>query len=174
MRAMRVLIAGFGNVLRGDDGFGVAVAERLLAGGVPDGVSVLDVGIGGIHLIQELLTPADGLVVIDAVDLARPPGTVLVIRPEIADVATLTVEDRRDTLADMHYATPERALLLARALDVLPDPTLLVGCQPADAERVGQGLCPAVSAAVDVAAAEVRRIVTGFGIPWQAVTGAGR
>ena len=160
------MVAGFGNVLRGDDGFGVAVARRLGDRPVPDGVRVLDVGIGGIHLVQELLEPADALVVVDAVDLGRPPGSVLVIRPDVEDVRDLDLTTRRDLLADMHYATPERTFMLAAALEVLPDRTLVVGCQPADAEDVSEDLSPSVSAAIDSAADEVRRIVSELGVPW--------
>lgn len=148
-----VLVACFGNLLRGDDGFGVAVADRLLAEGVPNGVRVLDVGIGGIHLVQELLDPVDALVVVDAVDLGRPPGTVLVMKPDVRG------PEGPDALADMHYATPERALMLAHGLGALPATIVLVGCQPFDAERLGEGLSPPVAAAVEHAVAEVRRLV---------------
>lgn len=158
-------MACFGNLLRGDDGFGVTVAERLLAGGVPTGVRVLEVGIGGIHLVQELLDPADALVVVDALDLGRRPGTVVVLRPELPGLHTSPLE-RRDQLADMHYASPERALMLARGLGILPAANFLVGCQCEDAERLGEGLSPKVAAAVDLAVAEVRRLVGQLGVPW--------
>lgn len=163
---MTVLVAGVGNTLRGDDGFGVVVADRLIEQGVPSGVRVLDIGIGGIHLVQELTMSTDGLVVIDAVDLHRTPGTVLVLRPDVRDVTVLPLAQRRDELADMHYATPERAFMLASALGVLPPETWIVGCQPVDAERLGEGLSAPVAAAVDVAAAEVRRLVGSLGVAW--------
>jgi hydrogenase maturation protease len=153
------IVACFGNVLRGDDGFGHAVAERLAAEDLPDGAVVLDVGIGGIHLVQELLPGADLLLVVDAVDLGRSPGTVVVQRPDVLDVATLSPERRRDELADMHLATPEKALMVARALDVLPETTLVVGVQTTDTDRVGQGLSPATGRAVEVAAAEIVRLL---------------
>ena len=163
---MRVIVAGVGNLLRGDDGFGVRVAEHLARGDVPPGVRVLDIGIGGIHLVQELLTPVDVLVVVDAVEMGREPGTVLVIRPEIADVAGMPLAQRHDELADMHYATPERAFMLARGLGVLPPVTWLVGCQASKSDRPGEELSASVRAAIDVAAAEVRRLVTDAGVPW--------
>lgn len=157
---MRILVAGVGNVLRGDDGFGVAVAQRLLEQGVPEGVQVLDIGIGGIHLVQELQAGADALVVIDAVDLGSVPGTVVVQRPDIREI------DGPDDLADVHYATPERALMFARGLDVLPASVWLVGCQVVDAERLGEGLSPEVAGAVEPAAGEVRRLVCELGVDW--------
>jgi hydrogenase maturation protease len=163
---MDIIVAGVGNLLRGDDGFGVLVAHRLAESGPPPGVRVLDIGIGGIHLVQELLRPVDVLVVVDAVELGREPGTVLVIRPQVAVVGELPLQQRHDELADMHYATPERAFLLARGLGVLPPVTWLVGCQASASDRPGEEMSDPVAAAVAVAAAEVRRLVTEAGIAW--------
>jgi len=157
---MRILVAGVGNVLRGDDGFGVAVAQRLIEREVPEEVEILDIGIGGIHLVQELFAGADALVVIDAVDLGNTPGTVVVQRPDIREIAG------PDDLADVHYATPERALMFARGLDILPAEVWLVGGQVVDAERLGEGLSPELARAVDPAADEVRRLVRELGVDW--------
>ncbi len=155
----RTLVAGVGNVLRGDDGFGVAVAERLARSSLPDGVTVVETGIAGIALVQELQQGWDALVVVDAVDRGRPPGTVMVIEPEIVDVGALSWDERNDVIADMHLATPERVMVLARALGVLPSWVRIVGCQPNDAESVRQGLSADVGAAVGLAAAEVLRLL---------------
>lgn len=153
-------MAGVGNLLRGDDGFGVEVAQLLQRDQPPTGVKVLDVGIGGIHLVQELHDPVDALVVIDAVELERPPGTLAVIVPTVREPSG------PDDLADVHYANPERAFMLAGALGVLPPVRWLVGCQPLDAQRVGEGLSREVATAVEPAAREVRRLVTELGIDW--------
>lgn len=152
---MRLLIAGVGNVLLGDDGFGVEVARRLESTVLPDGVRVVETGIGGIALVQELQEGWDALVVVDTVDRGRVPGTVLVIQPDIVDVEALDWAARHDLLADMHLATPARALMLAKALGVLPPVVRMVGCQPWDAERLGQGLHPVVQHAVDEAIRQV-------------------
>ena len=69
----RVLVAGVGNMLRRDDGFGPAVAASLA--GLPPGVAVVETGIGGVALLQELLSGYDGLILIDAVDRGAAPGT---------------------------------------------------------------------------------------------------
>jgi hydrogenase maturation protease len=159
---MRMLVACFGNVLRGDDGFGVAVSEALLAEQLPSGAEVMDVGIGGIHLVQELMLGVDLLVVVDAFDLGLAPGTVAVQRPTVTDLAGLSHAARRDQLADMHLAKPERALTVAHGLGVLPNATFVVGVQTRDTERVGQGLSVTTADAVPAAVAEVRRILTEF------------
>ncbi|MGI8708239.1 MAG: hydrogenase maturation protease [Actinomycetota bacterium] len=156
---MRILVAGVGNLLRGDDGFGVEVAHRLQAMDLPADVTVAETGIGGVHLVQEILAGYDALIVIDAVDRGKAPGTVMVIEPEIESTDDLSFMQRMDYLADMHYTKPSKALMLAKALEVLPERTLLVGCQPEDAERYGEGLSKTVAGAVDVAVDEVRTIL---------------
>ena len=156
---MRILIVGVGNVLHGDDGFGVETARRLMDRPQPDGVDVIETGIGGIALVQELQSGYDALVVIDAVDRGRPAGTVMVIEPDVIDVMSMTPMQRHDMLADMHLATPERALMVANALGVLPVRRFLVGCQPLEIEVLRIGLSAIVAEAIDVAVAEDERCV---------------
>ncbi len=160
---MRVLVAGVGNLLRAADGFGIEVARRLDGRELPEGVRVVETGIGGVALVQELLEGWDALVVVDAMDRGRPPGTVMLVVTDVVDVESLTWEQPHDLLADMHLATPERALMLARALGVLPAEVLMVGCQPVNAEWLGEGLSAPVAAAVDVAVSEILCHVAALG-----------
>ncbi len=162
MTAVRILISGFGNVLRCDDAFGVEVARRLEQVTLPAGVRVVETGIAGLTLVQELRDGFDALVVVDAVDHGRLPGTVLMIEPEVLDVDTLSWDQRHELLTDMHLTTPERAFVMARALGVLPENRLLVGCQISDPEAVGEEMTPEVAAAVDVAVAEIVRHVNAL------------
>jgi len=155
--AKKVLVAGVGNQLRADDAFGVEVAHRLMTMDLPEGVKVVETGIGGIALVQELQEGYDALVVIDAVDRGRPPGHVMLILLDVPHVNDMEWGERYDFLADVHLATPERALIMSKALGVLPDDTLMVGCQPVDAETPGIPMSPEVTAAVEVAVAEVVR-----------------
>ncbi len=152
---MKVLVAGVGNVLRADDAFGVEVARRMEQMDLPPGVKVVETGIGGMALVQELQEGYDALIVADAVDLGRPPGHVMLILPEVIDVNELEFDVRMDLLADMHLTTPDRALMLSKALGVLPSNLLMVGCQPVDAETPGQGMSEEVARAVDVAVKEI-------------------
>lgn len=159
---MKAVVACFGNVLRADDGVGPAVAQALQAESLPDGVRVLDIGIGGIHLVQELMTGVDVLLIVDAVDLGHPPGTVVVQRPEVLDVNTLSVDARRDELADMHLATPARALMVALGMGLLPATTLIVGVQTTDTEEPRHGLSERTERAIPFVVAEVRRLLAQY------------
>lgn len=148
---MRVLVAAFGNELRGDDGFGIAVLRRLEEAHTPSGpgadVRLLEVGTGGLWLAQELLSPCDRLIIIDAVSRGTPPGTVCVLK-----VDEVPMPDG----VDMHLAVPSRALAVAKAMGTLPPETFLVGCEPAETDELTMELTPAVRAAVGQAAREVR------------------
>jgi hydrogenase maturation protease len=163
----RILVAGMGNVLRHDDGFGVELARRLAARwALPDAPArVVEVGIGGMHLVQELMTGYAALIVLDAAERGGPPGTVYLLEAEVPQLEHWDADRRRDFLADTHYATPTKAMILARALGVLPPAVFLVGCQPVDAETAGIGLSAPVAAAVEravgVVEALVRRVAAG-------------
>lgn len=154
---MKTLIAGVGNVLLRDDGFGVEVARRLAEQTYQStDFKIIDVGIGGIHLVLELLNGYDVLVIADASQQRNSPGTLQVLEAEVDDLADWTDKERSEFLADMHYTTPGKALVLARALGVLPDRVWLIGCQPGDISDLGIGLTGPVSDAADTA---VRRIM---------------
>jgi hydrogenase maturation protease len=147
---MRTLVAGFGNVLRGDDGFGVEVIRRLRESGpVAPAVELMEVGTAGIRLAQELLTPYDRLIIVDAMSRGGAPGTLYV--SEVQAVET-------PTEVDLHLAVPSRALGLAQALGALPRQVFIVGCEPAEVDELTTDLTPAVQAAVDAALEHVRRL----------------
>ncbi len=140
-----------GNLLRRDDGFGPAVAGRLER--LPEGAELVETGIGGIALLQELMAGCDGLVLVDAVDRGAAPGTVFVLEPEIAEA---------EHVPDVHLANPDRVLSLAKTLGCLPPRVAIVGCQPADAQELGELLSPAVERAVEVAVEQVRQTVDAW------------
>jgi hydrogenase maturation protease len=144
----RILVAGVGNVLRGDDGFGPAVVGRL--GELPAEVDVVETGTGGVALLQELLAGCDGLVLVDAVERGAAPGTVFELAPEVGEAVHVP---------DVHLANPDRVLSMAKTMGTLPDRVRIVGCQPLDVEPLDQGLSPVVEAAVAEAVEVVRRIV---------------
>lgn len=147
----RVLVAAFGNELRGDDGFGIAVLKSLEASrsSRPD-VRLLEVGTAGLTLAQELLTPCDRLIVVDAMTRGGVPGTIYVLKVE-------DVPDAREI--DMHMAVPSRALSLAKALGALPPETFLIGCEPLEVDELTTELSASVRAAVPIAAHHVDSLI---------------
>lgn len=150
---MRVLVAAFGNELRGDDGFGIAVLRRLEStdtDGGPHEVRLLEVGTGGLWLAQELLSRYDRLIIVDAVARGTPPGTISILKVDHVGAPAHV---------DMHLAVPSRALAVAKALGALPAETFLVGCEPEQIEELTLHLSPAVRGAVDLAAHHVRALM---------------
>ena len=80
----RILVAGIGNVFLSDDAFGVEVAHRARPPGTPGrgaGQGLWDQGHPS-RLRPSRRLPA--LVLVDAVPMGEPPGTLAVIEPEPA------------------------------------------------------------------------------------------
>src|SRR3954453_6711754 len=117
----RVLVAGIGNVFLADDGWGVALAERLAEPVLPEGVAVVDYGIRGMDLAYALGEGWDAVVLLDATPRGEPPGTVYLIEAEV-DEGALAVET--------HGMDPVKVLAMARALGAEPPRTYVVGCEP--------------------------------------------
>jgi hydrogenase maturation protease len=139
----RVLVAGVGNIFLGDDGFGVEVARRLGSLPLPEGVTVSDFGIRGVHLAYQLLDDFDLVVLIDAVSRGGAPGTVYVIEPDVdAEVD--------ESIVDAHDMVLEHVFAQVRTLGGKLGRVLIVGCEVEDvSERIG--LSPLVQSAVDEA-----------------------
>ncbi len=157
-RTRRLLIAGLGNVLNRDDGFGIEVVARLrrVLDGLP-AVRTVEYGIAGIGLIQDLMDGYDGLVLVDAADRGGPPGTLYWLRPRV-DNLTFPA----GTFAETHYLGPTRVILLAAALKLLPGYVRILGCQPNTVDDLGLGLTPPVARA----AAHAVRVLAGWAPRW--------
>ncbi len=122
MKKPTVLIAGIGNELRQDDAFGMEFVKQYANERIPEWVKIMEVGIGGIHLVQELHSGYDILIMVDAVDWGNKRGTSAFHKVEsISDITEMPVFEKRTFLADMHYTNPTRALMLAISLNVLPE-----------------------------------------------------
>ena len=149
MDVPRILVAGVGNVLNGDDGFGVELAWRLAKRPLPAGVKVIETGIGGMTLVQELMLGYDAVLLLDAHQGGGPAGTVRVLEPTLPDLSGLDAHAVRDYFSDTHFATPMRALSLLEHLGHLPPRVAVIGCEPAETRPMSLGLSAAVSAALD-------------------------
>lgn len=148
----KILIAGVGNELRQDDAFGVLLAQKFQKEGVfPPTVKVMEIGSAGIHLVQQFFDGYDILILLDIVKWGGPAGTIHFKEVEVKDIAQLPKEDQNEFLADMHYINPLKALMMAKALKVLPKQVLFLGCESKEHEEIGIGLSADVKAAVPVA-----------------------
>jgi hydrogenase maturation protease len=156
----RILVAGIGNIFLGDDAFGVEVVRHLRDASVPPGVDVSDYGIRGMHLAYDLLDGRhDVLVMVDALPLDEPPGTLAVIQVDLDDPGwALRPADVLDVPeADAHGMDPDSVLRLLRGLGGRVDRVFVVGCRPESVEERME-LSAAVAGAID----EAVRIVVGI------------
>lgn len=157
MTTTKTLIAGFGNMLLGDDGFGVEVVQRLAASILPPHIATMDVGIGGMHFVLRLMEGFEALIVVDAVRDGQPPGTLYIFNPSPGDLAIQSGEH-----VDPHCAEPVRSMQLAKALGFLPEKVTVVGCEPATCHP-GIGLTVTVESAVKRAVEHIRDLVLSAG-----------
>ena len=141
------LIIGLGNPLQGDDGVGCRVAEALEDCVLPPDVDVVDGGTPGVGLIN-LFEGRQRVVVIDAAEMGREPGTVMRFRPE--DVSLTGSTDR----FSLHRSGVADAIHLAQALKIDLPEIDVYGIQPALVEW-NAALSPQVEAAVTQVVAAV-------------------
>jgi hydrogenase maturation protease len=134
------LVIGLGNLLRGDDGVGIRVIQSLTGQKLPDGVEVVDGGTQGLGIVS-LMEGRKRVIVVDAANVGKAPGEFACFTP--AD-ARLLGDDEHLTI---HGAGLRDALLLAQALQVLPDDVVIVGVQPANLDW-DDDLSPEVEAAI--------------------------
>lgn len=169
---MKILVAGVGNLLRGDDAFGVRVIQRLEQLSLPDGVRVVEVGISGLALVQELMGRYDACIITDTADRGGAPGTLYLLEPENETPRGKDAEQLHRELVDMHCADPSRALLLAAALGVKPPQVYVLACQPAQMDEMTETMNPAVERAVAEAVRMIQELIRR--LHQEALEGKGR
>ncbi len=148
----KILIAGVGNELRQDDAFGVMLAHMLqVEASLPPSVKVMEIGSAGIHLVQQLFDKYDVLILLDIVKWGGAAGTIHFKEVEVKDIAQLPTDEKNEFLADMHYINPLKALMMAKAMNVLPKQVLFLGCESEEQEEIGIGVSAAVEAALPLA-----------------------
>jgi hydrogenase maturation protease len=151
------LVLGLGNILLGDEGVGVRVIERLLERyEFPEEVRVMDGGNLGLDLLP-YLEEASRLLVVDAVQARKPPGTLVRLAgnevPVFLDASK--VSPHQEGLQD---------LLAAAALKgYLPEEVVFWGAQ-IESLGVSLELTPPVAAQVDTLANNVLAELSRWGI----------
>jgi hydrogenase maturation protease len=152
--ASRVLVAGIGNVLLGDDGFGVEVVRRLAGEGL-EGADVVDFGIRGMDLAFALMD-AEAAILVDALPRGGEPGTLYVLDPDVE-----SLRPPGESAIDTHGMQPLEVLELVKALGGAPETLRVIGCEPAVIPADGDWqmeLSAPVAGAIDEAVQLVRTL----------------
>jgi hydrogenase maturation protease len=121
----RILIAGIGNNLLGDDAFGCEVVRKLAGRILPPDVFVNDFGIHGYDLAFALTEGYDTVIMVGAVPRGHLAGTVYSIEPNRDQLEKLI-----PPISDGYCLNPLSVLQLANSLGVFNGRLFLVGCEP--------------------------------------------
>lgn len=133
---VRVLILGLGNRILGDDGAGSCFAEALSTLELPQWIRVVDGGLGGMELLEEIEN-SDVLFLVDSASPEEVPrGDVRVYK--VSETLPLSSEEIAMMIAraGSHGVTPEILLAIALTLGKLPKETYVVGIGSASIEIV--------------------------------------
>jgi len=138
-----LLVMAVGNLLREDDGFGLAVLEHLRQVELPQTVELFDAGTSVVDLMQ-VFARRELLLVLDAVRGGQQPGSLYRFGPEQVQSGALPLDS-------LHQVGLLETLRLGELVDCRPQRTVVIGCEP---ERTGLaiGLSEPVRAAVPQAA----------------------
>jgi len=154
MNKKNILIVGAGNLWRRDDGIGIVVIERLRALQqqhanafflAENKVDLLEIGTDGLSLL-DILPNYPKAIIIDAVDMAAPVGTIKVFAPEEAKIKITN-----DALSTHGFGIAEM-LKLAEQLNIQTKITI-IGIQPKDisfGNELGLEIEPTVNAIIEL------------------------
>ena len=140
---MKTIIVGLGNPILGDDGVGWKVAEEVKRRLSPDSPVVVNcLSLGGISLMERLIG-YDRAILIDALAVQGPPGSIL----------TLSLEDLPNYsayhTASTHDTTLQNALEMGRSIGAkLPSHVMVVGITANQVFEFSEQLTAEIRAAV--------------------------
>lgn len=137
-----VLVLGLGNTLMGDDGLGPAVIACLEDGWRwPENVTMIDGGTRGLLLLP-FVQACSHLLVVDAMDVGRPAGTVL----RMTEVDLRGIWNGNPT--GTHDAALPQLLMMAETLGDRPAIVEAIGVQSAGTDYAPPELSRDVASAV--------------------------
>lgn len=118
---------GLGNILLRDEGVGVHIIKTLIESyDVPENVHLIDGGTMGLDLLP-FIEGMDKVLIIDAVNLDKEPGTIEIIEND--DIPSFI-----STKISIHQIGLPDVLAASRLLEITPAWTTLVGIQPESIE----------------------------------------
>lgn len=159
---MSVLVLGVGNLFMTDDGVGVKLVQRLQKEySFPPEVAVVDGGTMGISLLP-LLAGAERLLVVDAIEKGRSPGTLVRLAgDDIHAGFRCKVSSSQIGVEDL--------LAAAELSGESPREVVIWGVQPAALEW-GTELSSIVEERIDGLMERVLDELSGWGVTWTRIT----
>ena len=148
----KTLVAGIGNLLLGDDGFGPEIIRTLEKEKLPDNIELRDMGIAGVTTATEI-DDYELVIFVDAMEIGEKPGSLKLMKIEVENISPEEVLDL--SRFSVHELSLETILKISKAMDTLPEEVYILGCQPERLE-VGCILSPEVR---DVIPAAVEKIL---------------
>ena len=145
------LVLGIGNILLKDEGIGVRVIEYLQKCPLPEDVELVDGGTAGADLI-DILSDRRRVIIVDAVDLDAPPGTICRLTPR----DWLTEQEHPLSLHDLDIP---QTLAMTHILGCAPREVVCFGIVPKSIEpgmELTDTLAPLVPGIADMVLKEVQ------------------
>jgi len=148
----KTVVLGLGNILHGDDGAGAEAISRLRADPrVPADVSLVEGGTLGLELLPYVWDCAR-LIVIDAIDVGEPPGTL--VRMSGEKLNSLPGN------SSVHQLGVSDLLVALRMLAERQPLVVLLGVQPASTEwstELSSPVAARIDSLVEAAIRELRQ-----------------
>ncbi len=120
---MDIAVFGIGNILLSDDGVGVHTLNRLKEEyDLPGYVELIDGGTKGLDLLP-LLEDRDKVLIIDAANFKKDPGTIDVVEGD-------NIPAFLSTKLSVHQIGLPDMLFAAKLMNIMPEEMCLIGIQP--------------------------------------------
>ncbi|TQD24356.1 hydrogenase maturation protease [Methanolobus vulcani] len=139
---MRIL--GCGNPLRGDDGIGIHVVNRLseMRDELPDNVELMDAGVGGLDILNMLEGVSD-VIIVDAV---KGIG-------DVGSVHRLSADDVKNAISkeciSVHDISLADVLTIAEQVQEMPDRLTIFAVEIEKADEISVDLSEKVKDSLD-------------------------
>jgi len=151
-----VLVLGIGNLVMGDDGVGVLVAQRLQQEyRFAENVEIVDGGTLGLDLLPKLENISN-LIMIDAVETGQSAGTCVRLCGRELPIAL-------ETKISPHQMGLKDLLAVSELMGHLPKEMVLIGVQPGSIE-MEIGLTAEVEAQLEILVSNVLNELANWGI----------
>lgn len=149
----KVLIAGIGNILKGDDGLGPYVVKKLHEIGFDKDVDIVDFG-SRIYDLFLRIGEYEKVIIVDAVDMGGEPGETYVLEPSIEAVKSSSINP--------HTLGLKMLGAILSQINEEPRKLFIVGCQPVDISYK-IGLSDKVSKNIDQIIEIIKKLVGSHG-----------